>query len=291
MGVDSKMVKHNDLIIDVGFHRGEDARFYLDKGFGCVAVEANPALVEQARTQFAVELADGRLQIYGVAIAAEPGTVQFSVADDTTIWSSMSPQYLERNERLMATRYRTVDVPAMRFEDILNDVGIPHYLKVDIEGFDMLCVRALRAFEERPDFVSIESAVSSLDRLDSVFDELAELWALGYRRFAYVNQNAHPFRRAPNPPREGNYVDAPLTEMHSGYFGAEMPERWSSIGRTLMRAQAIRLHYRLAGYGGRWANSPLARPYQWLSKVAWHLRHRSSRGGWSAWYDLHARLG
>jgi FkbM family methyltransferase len=133
MGVDSNVVKHNDLIIDVGFHRGEDARFYLDKGFRCVAVEANPALVEQAPSQFAEELADGRLQIYGVAIAAEPGTVQFSVADDTTIWSSVSPAFVERNERLMATRYHTVDVPAMRFEDILNEVGMPHYLKVDIE--------------------------------------------------------------------------------------------------------------------------------------------------------------
>ena len=285
------MVKHHDLVIDVGFHRGEDARFYLDKGFRCVAVEANPALVEQARTDFAEELADGRLRIYGVAIGDQPGTVRLSVADDITIWSSLSPRYIERNERLSGTRYRTVDVPAMRFEDILAEVGIPHYLKVDIEGVDMLCVRALRGFEERPDFISIESAVSSLDaRFEPVFDELAELWGLGYRRFAYVNQNGHPFRHAPNPPREGRYVDTPLTEMHSGYFGEEMPERWSSIGRALLRAQVIRLHYRLAGYGGEWANTRLTRPYQWASNVAWHARHLSIRGGWSAWYDLHARL-
>jgi hypothetical protein len=125
---------------------------------------------------------------------------------------------------------------------VLAEVGIPRYLKADIEGLDMLCVRALREFDERPDFVSVESAVSSLDApLENVFDELAELWSLGYRRLAYVNQNGHPFRRAPNPPREGRYVDTPLTFTQSGYFGEEMPERWRSIGPTLVRAQAIRV--------------------------------------------------
>lgn len=285
------MVKHDDLVIDVGFHRGEDARFYLDKGFRCVAIEANPLLVATAQTEFADELADGRLRIFGVAIAQQTGTAQLSVSDDDTVWSSLSPEFVERNERLSATRYHTVEVPTMRFEDILEEVGIPHYLKVDIEGFDMLCIRALHAFEERPDFVSVESAVSSLGApLDQAFDELAELWTLGYRRFAYVNQNAHTFRRAPNPPREGRYVDARLTDLHSGYFGEELPERWASIGRTLLRGHALRVHHNLCGHGGAWTGNPLTRPYRWLATLAWRMNHRLGAGGSNAWYDLHARL-
>jgi FkbM family methyltransferase len=284
-------MKHDDLVIDVGFHRGEDARFYLDKGFRCVAIEANPMLVETAQTTFADELADGRLRIFGVAIAQQAGTVQLAVADDATVWSSLCPEFVERNERLSETRYHTVEVPAMRFEDVLAEVGIPRYLKVDIEGFDMLCIRALRAFKERPDFVSLESAVSNLDApLDQAFDELAELWTLGYRRFAYVNQNAHPFRRAPNPPREGRYIDTRLTDMQSGYFGEELPERWASIGRTLLRAQALRVHHNLCGHGGAWTGNPLTRPLGWLTTLVWRLRHRVAAGGSDAWYDLHARL-
>src|SRR5260221_7698885 len=34
----------NRVIYDVGAHRGEDAAFYLQKGFAVVAVEANPLL-------------------------------------------------------------------------------------------------------------------------------------------------------------------------------------------------------------------------------------------------------
>ena len=38
----------SDLIMDVGMHRGEDAEFYLKKGFRVVGVEANPELVADA---------------------------------------------------------------------------------------------------------------------------------------------------------------------------------------------------------------------------------------------------
>lgn len=286
------MVKHDDLVIDVGFHRGEDTRFYLDKGFRCVAVEANPVLVAHAEREFAQEIADGRLKLFGVAIAEQSGTVKLTVTDEKTEWSSLCPGFVARNTTINHTPSRIVEVPSLRFEEVLAEVGIPHYLKVDIEGLDMLCVRALRAFDERPDFVSVESAVSSLDApLGHAFDELAELWSLGYRRFAYVNQNAHPFRSAPTPPREGRYVGTPLTFTQSGYFGEEMPERWRPIGRTLLRAQAIRIHHNLCGYGGAWTDKPLTRPYAWLANLAWHARHPSSRSSYQGWWDLHARLG
>ena len=34
----------DDLIFDVGFHKGEDTEFYLKKGFPVVAADANPAV-------------------------------------------------------------------------------------------------------------------------------------------------------------------------------------------------------------------------------------------------------
>ena len=37
-----KEPKQDDLIFDVGLHRGEDTEFYLKKGFRVVAFEANP---------------------------------------------------------------------------------------------------------------------------------------------------------------------------------------------------------------------------------------------------------
>jgi FkbM family methyltransferase len=285
----SGLKKHNDLVIDVGFHRGGAARFYLDKGFRCIAVEINPFRVEEARTAFAEDLADGRLRIFGVAVAEQSGTAPLAVAAEETDWSSLCPGFVERNANLSGTHYRTVDVPAIRFEDVL-EVGIPRYLKVDTEGFDMLCARALRVFDERPDFVSLEPAVSSRDApFENAFEERAELWSLGYRHFAYVDKTTTPLHQAPKPPRGGHYIDTPLILKQSGYFGDEMPERWASIGTTLLRAEALRIHHNLAGYSGAWAHNPLTRPFAWLTTIASRLRRPFRRGKGRSWYDLHAR--
>ena len=241
------------LIIDVGMHNGDDTAFYLAKGFDVVAVEANPALMEAARTRFDDVVTDGRLRLVEAAIAERPGTMSMAIADDMSIWSSLSEDFVRRNERGAGTTYRYVDVKTVRFEDVLAETGVPYYLKVDIEGYDMLCVRALRAFDERPSYVSIESNVSSNDAsFDRVFDELAELWTLGYRAFKYVNQRAHPRLRLTEPPREGTFVDTRFTIEVSGPFGEESPGPWLAIDKALARAKRIRLDHNLGGFGGKY---------------------------------------
>jgi FkbM family methyltransferase len=276
-------MKRDDLIIDAGAHAGEDTEFYLAKGFRVVAVEANPALAEALRARFADATASGRLRIFNVAIAERSGTQSLAVADDMTVWSSLSHDFVSRNESV-GTTYRYVDVAAVRFEEVLAEVGVPYYLKVDIEGFDMLCVRALHQFNERPTWLSIESNVSvGASSFTSVVDELAQLWHLGYRRFQYVNQRRHPEITLPRVPREGAFVDARFTEVSSGPFGDELPRKWRSLWLALGYGTALWLHHNLTGFGGRWTTWRVASPYRKLAA-------RMLRGS-PGWYDLHASLG
>ena len=304
-------MKRPNLIIDVGMHDGQDTAFYLAKGFDVVAIEANPALVEAARDRFSSEIEAGRLQILPVAVAETVATMPLAVCDEESIWSSMSPAFVKRNELFAGVAYRYVDVPTRTFESILEEVGVPRYLKVDIEGMDGLCIRALKQLEHLPDFVSVESNVSSpVGGFDSVFDELSALWELGYRRFAYVDQSKHPAVKPPNPPSEGHFADVAFTENCSGLFGEELPVRWETIDKALRRAQTLRKRYNVAGFGGRWMQtvqrtlpSPAFRmavrlgesmrstptsatPPSFAQRVG-ALTMRFSPFGW---YDLHARL-
>ena len=246
-----------------------------------MAVEANPLLVAAAERQFADEISTGRLRVFGVGIAQTRGTLSLAVADNTE-WSSFDREMIERNSRLAGTAYRTMEIPTVPFEDILGEVGVPRYLKIDIEGFDMLCVTALHQFTDRPDYVSLESAVSgTVAPAADVFDELAQLWALGYRRFQYVDQLRHAERPAPHPPREGDYADA--SRSHSGLFGQEAPGRWRSVGFVLAWAQLLRAQQNLTGMGGRWSYTKHAK----LARAARRAMLRRRMG----WYDLHAQLG
>jgi FkbM family methyltransferase len=290
-------MKRPNLIIDVGMHDGQDTAFYLAKGFEVVAIEANPSLVDAARDRFAAEIESGRLQILPVAIAETAGPLQLAICEENSMWSSMARAFIERNESMAGVTYRYVDVPTRTFESILEEVGVPHYLKVDIEGSDMLCVRALKQLESVPDFVSIESNVSSPPgSFDMVFDELSALWELGYRRFAYVDQTKVRRHKPPYPPREGRFADATFTENCTGLFGEELPVRWETIDKALRRGQALQRRYNVTGFGGqamRIVQRPLPSPVLDLKErpVAQRVVGvLAALFGLFRWYDLHARL-
>lgn len=118
-------MRSDNLIIDVGAHVGQDTAYYLAKGFDVVAVEANPELADQLGDRFTADVASGRLRILNTAVAPTSGTQRLAVSDEITIWSSLSPELVNRNEAV-GTRYRYVDVPAVSFDEVLRDVGVPH---------------------------------------------------------------------------------------------------------------------------------------------------------------------
>ena len=78
-----------DLIFDVGMNNGDDAGFYLECGFRVVAVEANEAFCGQVAARFPEAVRDGRLVIQNVAVAGEPGEVEFWINEDHPEWSAL----------------------------------------------------------------------------------------------------------------------------------------------------------------------------------------------------------
>jgi FkbM family methyltransferase len=275
-------MKRENLIIDVGAHNGQDTAFYLAKGFSVVAIEANPALADHISTKLASHVRAGKLRVLKVAIASDTGTQRLGISDEMTIWSSLSTDFIRRNEGV-GTAYRYVDVPTMPFDHVLAEFGIPYYLKIDIEGLDMLCVEALYRFRERPTYLSVESHVTvGPAPLRAIQAELTHLQRLGYTRFQYVNQRNHSRRPLPCPAREGRYVSGPFAEGASGPFGRELPPRWQSATRALAKGVSISLSHNLSGFGGRWSDASATKGIRWA---------RNRLGRPVGWYDLHAWLG
>jgi hypothetical protein len=66
------------LIYDVGLHLGEDAEFYLKKGFRVLGIEAVADHCAQARERLRQYLDSGQLTILNVAITDRSGPTRFS---------------------------------------------------------------------------------------------------------------------------------------------------------------------------------------------------------------------
>ncbi len=231
----------DDLIYDVGMHKGEDTAYYLAKGYRVVAFEANGDLVAHCRERFSTEIAQGRLRLIEGAITdSGQSTVRF-YKHPLSAWGTTQDELLDRN--LMVAPSEAVDVPAVDFGRVLRETGMPCFMKIDIEGSDMVCLRALLEFDPRPRWLSIES-----DKIkwSGIEEEFAMLDRLGYDRFAVVQQGTIPGSEIKTQTLDGRWFTFRFEEDSSGAFGPDVGP-WMNRGAAIWRYRRVFLGYRLLG--------------------------------------------
>jgi FkbM family methyltransferase len=281
----------DDLIFDVGLHNGDDTEYYLHRGFRVVAVEANPALAARGAERFRREIAEGRLTIANVGVADRIGVLPFWICDAKLEWSSFNREIAARD----GSAHHAIDVPSVTFDSLLAEHGVPHYLKVDIEGNDHLCLAALRA-PELPVFVSVEAGAETVPWLAGLRD-------LGYSAFKCISQSTLLPLEVP-PAREQRRFDrahwiADGDDWLAGTVRRLTPWRWL---KPALEGPRVRPGWRFPmGSSGAFGEDT---PGRWLSyeeicrayaDYAERHRRREPSPFWdqthdySFWADFHAR--
>jgi len=264
-----------NLIFDIGMDECQDTDFYLKKGFRVVAVDANPSTCAAARARYAAEIASGQLTVVNRAISETREPLTFHVCDTLSAWSTADTRLRDKLiERDRAT-FTDVTVDGVRTSDLIEEFGLPYFAKIDIEGFDLICLQGFVGVPTRPTYLSTE-----LDP-NAAGDALRCLEALGYRRFALVGQARAPEQRPPRPALEGQDIDHTFAHHASGLFGRELPEPWVGAKEVLRRCSVIRLQSKLSG-----ALYKLAR-IKPLAGLTERLRLRFLPLACD-WYDVHA---
>ena len=174
-------------IFDIGMYDGCDTAYYLSRGYSVIAVEARPDLVQRAARRFADEIAAGQLIILNVAIAESNGEKSFWVCDDFPVWSSLNKAIASRDD----ASCHPIEVKTVTFETILKQFGAPHYLKVDIESADHLCIRDLKGQRNLPTYISVETECIGSNQYiaeEAFLENIHLLNRAGYTRYKLVNQ-------------------------------------------------------------------------------------------------------
>lgn len=269
-----------DLVFDFGLHKGEDTHFYLAKGYRVVAFEADPKLAAACREQFADEIGAGRLTIMEGAVApASAGDEVVFYVSDKSVWGTTDPDWVERNRRVgieaHEIRARRVDLAA-----VLQQFGVPHYMKIDIEGADRHVLEVLASQPARPQFISMESEMVDFDEL---IEELRTLRELGYRRFKAVQQEFIPGTTLNLDRLDGSRFIYTFPMDTSGPFGDEIPGEWLDFDGVVEAYRRIFRRYRTFGNASFIGRLPGAgRILWWTGKI--------TGTALPGWYDTHARL-
>lgn len=168
-------MKKDKCVFDIGMHVGQDTMHYLKQGYKVIAVEANPILVENNTKKFSKYISSGDLIILNVGIADKESVLPFYKNARLSEWSSFDKALGSRN----GTAYEEIAVQCVTTKSLFEKYGIPYYMKVDIEGYDYLCLLDIPVQGEKPQYVSCEASdISWLDILKSK----------GYTKFKLLSQ-------------------------------------------------------------------------------------------------------
>ena len=77
-----------NLIFDIGFHKGEDTLFYLLKGYRVIAVDADPDLINEWQNIFKKYIENGKLLLLNYVISDTNDVDTDFYIGPNTIWSS-----------------------------------------------------------------------------------------------------------------------------------------------------------------------------------------------------------
>jgi FkbM family methyltransferase len=263
---------NQDLIYDIGMHKGEDSAYYLAKGFRVVGVEANPDLAAHCRERFAD---DERHSIVEGAITDTPGgEVQF-FRHPQSVFGTVSASRAEGT--LHSGQSELIKVATIDLAERLDETGMPMYMKIDIEGADQYCLQALRHFQERPTFVSLEASHADWGAVQA---ELSLLSDLGYNRFSVVQQSTIPGTEIETRTVDGGLMHYRFEDDSSGPFGDDLSE-WVSRTEAETRYRRIWQFQRA-----------IRRPEEFLRRTQFGkgVRGQAIRlfGPLPGWFDTHA---
>lgn len=223
------MTSGQRIIYDIGSNNGDDIPYYLLKAEKVIAVEANPTLCDFISKRFQNEINNNRLVVENCAITEDQdGTTDFYLHNQHhVLGTAVSPDVANQ------ASYTRISVKAVSVGNLIATHGQPHYVKIDLEGYDELILKAFATNQIFPPYISAESATIG------VFALLSE--KLRYKSFKLLEGPS--INRIYNPaliwsPLIEKYIAYSFPHHSAGPFGNDIHGEWMNKN-TLLKVLAM----------------------------------------------------
>ena len=125
--LDERTTTPRPLIFDIGAHRGDLTAAFLRRAGRVICVEAQPEYQKILHRRFSHR---ANFQLVRAAISNQSGTVPFFQNRERDARSTLNQKW----NLLQADRTDTIDVEARTLRELIRKFGVPHLLKIDVEG-------------------------------------------------------------------------------------------------------------------------------------------------------------
>jgi FkbM family methyltransferase len=170
-----------NLIFDIGANLGSTVKIFIRKSKKIVAFEPNKLLVNNLKEMFKHDnvIIDTR------ALSNKVGTKVFNVSNADSL-STFSEDWIHNSRFSNTITWDTqIEVETTTLDNIIEEYGIPDYVKIDVEGYEYEVLSSLTKF--LPDTLfAFEWAEETKDKICLILEHVNNL---GYRSFGYTEED------------------------------------------------------------------------------------------------------
>lgn len=134
------------VIFDVGGNRGFKTEVFIQLASHVVCVEPDRSNVEILRKKFR---SASTVTVVDSAVGAEPGELMFNVIEAGSAYNTLSTKWVESlaqadgSGRPIKTLSEQYPVTVVTLDGLIERFGTPHYIKIDVEGFELEVIKGL----------------------------------------------------------------------------------------------------------------------------------------------------
>tara|TARA_B100001027_G_C16177693_1_gene289956 strand:- start:59 stop:742 length:684 start_codon:yes stop_codon:yes gene_type:complete len=178
-----KLLNSDDLFFDIGAHLGEKSKKILNKDLKIVMLEPLPQCVKQLRENFKN---NKNVEILEKAVGRTVGNMTLEVNSKMPTISTMAKHW--KNGRFSNQKWdQKISVEVTTLDHLIKIYGLPNYIKIDVEGFEL---DVLLGLTRKAGIISFEFTSEFLDQSTKCLNHLKDI---GYDEFNFSIAESRKF--------------------------------------------------------------------------------------------------
>jgi FkbM family methyltransferase len=184
---DFNFLRPNMLVFDVGANLGNYANIFRQRGARVIAIEPQPFCYRFLNLRF---LFIPLVRVIPAGAGSKPGNISMTSSTAHTL-SSMNREWIQKvneSKRFQGSQAKwnkTINVPVVTLDSLVEKYGKPDYIKIDVEGFE---VQVLQGLSQAVPSISFEFTLPEL-KVDCI-QCIDRLESLGNYNFKSISSNS-----------------------------------------------------------------------------------------------------
>ena len=171
----TKLLNSGDLFFDIGAHLGNKSKQFLDKNLKAIMVEPLPQCVEQLKIKFENR---NNVEIIQKAVGKTTKKMTLEVNTKMPTTSTMAKHW--KSGRFSNEKWdQKITVEMTTLDHLIKIYGLPKYIKIDVEGFEL---DVLLGLSQKAGIISFEFTSEFLDQTIKCLDHLKKI---GYHEYNF----------------------------------------------------------------------------------------------------------